>query len=48
MLRIFDWTSILGSATFAASALFGQIPKSDTLTVNVPATSNPYLAGGTA
>jgi hypothetical protein len=45
MLRIFDWTSILGSATFAASALFGQIPKSDTLTVNVPATSNPYLAG---
>ena len=45
MRRIFGWTSVLGSATFAASALFGQIPKSDTLTVNVPATSNPYLAG---
>jgi len=45
VLRIFGWTSILGSATFAASVLFGQISKSDTLTVNVPATSNPYLAG---
>ena len=45
MRRIFGWTCILGSATFAASVLFGQISKSDTLTVNVPATSNPYLAG---
>ena len=45
MLRIFGWTSILGAAIFAASAVFGQAPKSDTLTVNVPATSNPYLAG---
>ncbi len=42
---IFGWTSILGTATFAASAVFGQALKSDTLTVNVPATSNPYLAG---
>jgi len=42
--RIFGWTCILGSATFAASALFGQM-KPDPLTVNVPATSNPYLAG---
>src|SRR5262249_15952066 len=45
MLRIFGWASILGSATFAASALFGVISGSDMLTVNVPATSNPYLAG---
>jgi hypothetical protein len=45
MLRIPGWTSILGTATFAASALFCQPPESDTLTVNVPATSNPYLAG---
>src|SRR5262249_4220793 len=45
MRRSLGWISILGSATFATSALFGQIPKSDALTVNVPATSNPYLAG---
>ena len=45
MLRIFRWASSLGTATFAASSLFGQVLKSDTLTVNVPATSNPYLAG---
>jgi hypothetical protein len=45
MFRILGWTSILGTATFAASALFGQGPKSDPLTVNVPAISNPYLAG---
>ena len=45
MLGFFGWTSVLGTATFAASALFGQISKSDTLTVNVPATANPYLAG---
>src|SRR3954471_11856977 len=45
MLGFFGWTSILGTASFAASALFGQISKSDTLTVNVPATANPYLAG---
>ena len=46
MLHILGWTSILGAATFAAFALFGQkTPKSDMLTVNVPATSNPYLAG---
>src|SRR5262249_47675170 len=32
-------------ATFAASALFGQTSGSDTLTINVQATSNPYLAG---
>ena len=30
---------------FRRVALFGQIPKPDMLTVNVPATSNPYLAG---
>lgn len=45
MLGSFCWTSVLGTATFAASALFGQTLKSDTLTVNVPATANPYLAG---
>jgi hypothetical protein len=45
MVRVLVWTFILGTATFAAAALFGQAPKSDTLTVNVPATSNPYLAG---
>src|SRR4030095_6292743 len=45
MLDFFGWTSIIGKATFAPFALFGQISKSDTLTVNVPATANPYLAG---
>jgi hypothetical protein len=45
MPRIFRWTFILAAATFAAPALFCQTPKPDTLTVNVPATSNPYLAG---
>jgi len=45
MLRIFCWTSILAAVTFAAAGLFGQALKPDTLTVNVPATSNPYLAG---
>src|SRR5262245_29275651 len=44
MHRIFGRMSIL-SAAFAASALFGQIPGSNTLELNVPATSNPYLAG---
>jgi len=39
MLRISGWTCIL------ATALFGGASKSDVLTVNVPATSNPYLAG---
>jgi hypothetical protein len=39
------WTSILGTTTFAVTALFSQALTSDTLTVNVPATSNPYLAG---
>lgn len=42
MPRTLSWISALA---FAASALFGQTPKSDTLIVNVPATSNPYLAG---
>jgi hypothetical protein len=28
-----------------AASLFGQAPNSDTLTVNVPATANPYLGG---
>ena len=45
MLGFFDWTSVLATATVAASTLFGQNSKSDTLTVNVPATANPYLAG---
>lgn len=45
MLRVIGWASILAAATFADSALFGATPKSDTLTVNVPATANPYLAG---
>lgn len=34
------WTTFL-----VALSLFGQGQKSDTLTVNVPATANPYLAG---
>ena len=37
--------SILAAVSFAACAMFCQTPKSDTLTVNVPATANPYLAG---
>ena len=45
MLRMFGRSFILGVVTFAASAVFGQAPKSDTLTLNVPATANPYLAG---
>ncbi len=35
----------LVTAAFCSSALFGQSSGSDTLTVNVPATSSPYLAG---
>jgi hypothetical protein len=34
-----------GTVVFAATALFSETPTSDTLTVNVPATANPYLAG---
>lgn len=45
MPRIFGWTSVLAASTFVAPALICQAPKPDTLTVNVPATSNPYLAG---
>jgi hypothetical protein len=45
MLRTLGWPSILFVATLAAPSLLGQAPQSDTLTVNVPATSNPYLAG---
>lgn len=39
------WPSILGVTILTASALLSQAPKSDTLTINVPATANPYLAG---
>jgi hypothetical protein len=39
MIRIFGLAFVLGSAAF------GQAPERDTLTVNVPATANPYLAG---
>jgi hypothetical protein len=45
MLRNFGWIFVVGAASFAASDVFGQAPNSDALTVNVPATSNPYLAG---
>lgn len=45
MPRVFGWTSLFGIAVFCASALFGQASGSDTLTLNVPATANPYLAG---
>jgi len=44
MLHISLWTSILAAATFGQT-LSVQTAKSGTLTVNVPATSNPYLAG---
>lgn len=43
MLRIPFRTATL--AAFCALTLFGQSPPSDSLTVNVPATANPYLAG---
>ncbi len=43
--KLFRVGAILAAAAFAASGLFGQALKSDTLTVNVPATANPYLAG---
>src|SRR5579883_45237 len=50
MLRSFPRTSLFRAAAFSAFTLFGQdparlekVPKS--VTVNVPATSSPYLAG---
>src|SRR5665213_1078324 len=50
MLRTFTWTPLLFTAICSASALFGQGPTSyghvpKSFTVNVPATSSPYLAG---
>ncbi len=45
MPRVFGWTSVFAIGVFCASTLFGQASGSDTLTVNVPATSNPYLSG---
>ena len=49
MLRVFA-TALPGAAVFLAAALFGQGPgfygqAPGSFTVNVPATSNPYLAG---
>jgi hypothetical protein len=45
VIRRLSWTFVLSAGIFTASRIFGQAPPSDTLTVNVPATANPYLAG---
>lgn len=39
------WILTLATAAFCSSALFGQASGFETLSVNVPATSSPYLAG---
>lgn len=43
--RAFARILAVATAAFCSSALFGQASRFDRLTLNVPATSSPYLAG---